>query len=1354
MKPPRSRRLLRMRRRAVALGVVLSSLYGMAIAPSSGFLGRSVFNGMDASKTRLTHLRPPAWRHTPEPADVFRTEHIRGVATHWRRPRSKTGRIFVMDPNREEEYEDERMKNLSTLSDEQIKEMNLNSLSVGDIRNELQARGWTTNGNKSELIDRLVHAVNAGESKEGMERDASVEEYLRSRLESCTVIELKDGLKARGLAGYGSRQEIQQRIMDELSDETILDLLEEIDGMEEEEEENEIANNADTVRPVDQVDEVWTLNQESDQCDQQDEQPENMGELTNYPGVTWKGKTGKWEAVTMNENKQQFVGLFKSEEDAWAAITKRREKLGWPQIVLESGYKYAVFPGTNLHPEKHLWTASTSHWGITENLGEFASRSEAWFEIQRVRREKGWPELRPFEPVSQNMEKEKKPTQPETAEISPQAETESASIPDVSAPEPASDISNASAPDSTLDIADSAASTESQSEITAVSAFGGDDDDDYDETIQNSNLLVLSVSELKAEAKKRDLSGRGRKIDIVARLERSMAEPDSEFDKPAEALGDGSKTVDELQAELMNFLEREKKWRSVVEKLTIEKRRSERILNKLESATWADPSLRSHLENAGKLLEQDLSIESTEVSKPVESNEGIENFPAVIQSRNPGKSTEEIDLADLRLKVDELSKRNDVLSLELAEERRGSKNLKKTVDELSQHRPMNFAFMEMEKKLKGMLAREVERDRNVRELEEERDSLTKQLVEEKRLRIEQDGLYEMSKPEILLNETFALLDDEKETTRTLQKEIERLERLTNTELVDGRMKELENEKATIEKELDFLRSTIASTGNLIERAVSSRISRNQQPIIRLQRNALKGLSIELEQIKASVQERIAFESDLPFSNDHPHRYDDLNALERLQKLTAILEETINMKVSFDDFPNISEEELREYSKSNDTYMSRLAELVIEDETKVASAQSEKLVKSGKGLHPLEDALDLSSQDLQTLRSIAKKKIKAEEKKRKDELLKQEESQRKFDLETPPPDDEVAFDWDRFNADVARLRAQNRSLQELDPEYVKAQKKIESNQNMMSEVLGSKKLFGDEQDIAELVKIMDLANMASQAEEKKSTDKDDPESNPIDGPVNEAWDQARVEAGEEPPLPKLKPSDRKLADRLITLFLTRDQREWPELIKDSDIWKASADNVFVRLQQKIRAVEDLQDEWILRVCERDLKNVHAMFLKGEGPFAPTTFSPAVLKRMASDWAASGPESMEKNDLELCDRLAGFFEARDPSEWFRILRESKSWPAIAERFFYRLRSRIRAERGEKRRKQLIEMRQILRECHQQVFGVEAPDTASLETFGADYRNFDKGQEDVDSNTRYYWNKVIGGSKRERRGDDGSK
>mmetsp|Transcript_10634 Transcript_10634/g.26032 ORF Transcript_10634/g.26032 Transcript_10634/m.26032 type:complete len:1014 (+) Transcript_10634:43-3084(+) len=1013
MKPPRSRRLLRMRRRAVALGVVLSSLYGMAIAPSSGFLGRSVFNGMDASKTRLTHLRPPAWRHTPEPADVFRTEHIRGVATHWRRPRSKTGRIFVMDPNREEEYEDERMKNLSTLSDEQIKEMNLNSLSVGDIRNELQARGWTTNGNKSELIDRLVHAVNAGESKEGMERDASVEEYLRSRLESCTVIELKDGLKARGLAGYGSRQEIQQRIMDELSDETILDLLEEIDGMEEEEEENEIANNADTVRPVDQVDEVWTLNQESDQCDQQDEQPENMGELTNYPGVTWKGKTGKWEAVTMNENKQQFVGLFKSEEDAWAAITKRREKLGWPQIVLESGYKYAVFPGTNLHPEKHLWTASTSHWGITENLGEFASRSEAWFEIQRVRREKGWPELRPFEPVSQNMEKEKKPTQPETAEISPQAETESASIPDVSAPEPASDISNASAPDSTLDIADSAASTESQSEITAVSAFGGDDDDDYDETIQNSNLLVLSVSELKAEAKKRDLSGRGRKIDIVARLERSMAEPDSEFDKPAE-----------------------------------------------------------------------------------------------------------------------------------------------------------------------------------------------------------------------------------------------------------------------------------------------------------------------------------------------------NALERLQKLTAILEETINMKVSFDDFPNISEEELREYSKSNDTYMSRLAELVIEDETKVASAQSEKLVKSGKGLHPLEDALDLSSQDLQTLRSIAKKKIKAEEKKRKDELLKQEESQRKFDLETPPPDDEVAFDWDRFNADVARLRAQNRSLQELDPEYVKAQKKIESNQNMMSEVLGSKKLFGDEQDIAELVKIMDLANMASQAEEKKSTDKDDPESNPIDGPVNEAWDQARVEAGEEPPLPKLKPSDRKLADRLITLFLTRDQREWPELIKDSDIWKASADNVFVRLQQKIRAVEDLQDEWILRVCERDLKNVHAMFLKGEGPFAPTTFSPAVLKRMASDWAASGPESMEKNDLELCDRLAGFFEARDPSEWFRILRESKSWPAIAERFFYRLRSRIRAERGEKRRKQLIEMRQILRECHQQVFGVEAPDTASLETFGADYRNFDKGQEDVDSNTRYYWNKVIGGSKRERRGDDGSK
>jgi len=297
--------------------------------------------------------------------------------------------------------------------------------------------------------------------------------------------------------------------------------------------------------------------------------------------------------------------------------------------------------------------------------------------------------------------------------------------------------------------------------------------------------------------------------------------------------------------------------------------------------------------------------------------------------------------------------------------------------------------------------------------------------------------------------------------------------------------------------------------------------------------------------------------------------------------------------------------------------------------------------------------------------------------------------------------------------------------------------------------------GGSGDMSEIVKIMDMAKVASEEyahEFNEKNDGDDNEDNPnaIDATYDDESSLSSSTAAKLKP-PKLKPSDRKLADRIISVMIARDdEREWAELIKESEVWRASADNVFIRLKQRIAKASNKEVEWDLRVLERDLTKMHQMFLNQDGPFKPTSLSAAALKKAATEWAAGGLENMTPRDREMCDKLAIFFERRDPSEWFRILRESKTWPIIAERFFYRLRMRIRSERGEKKRESLIEMRAILRECHQQVFGVEAPDTASLEALGsADYRKIKtRSDKNVDSNTQYYWNKLIGGSKRERR------
>lgn len=310
-----------------------------------------------------------------------------------------------------------------------------------------------------------------------------------------------------------------------------------------------------------------------------------------------------------------------------------------------------------------------------------------------------------------------------------------------------------------------------------------------------------------------------------------------------------------MQAELTNLLEREKQWRHLLEKLTLEKRRTEGVLDKLEAAAWIDSSLRIHLDNARRNFSTDFGpprprTPAPEAVKAAVAEDLVDDAPMTIQSQfREQRQRDKRELDELRSRVEELADKNEKLSLRLAGEQRSSKDLRETLNGLSKNRKMEIAFLELEKKLKEMFVREVEREAKVREIKKERDSLTEELLAEKRRQIEKDKIYEMSKPEIILNETFTLLEEEKERSNKLQAEVDRLMKLTDTELVSKQVDDFKQKIGVLEKELDFMRSAISSTGDSLERAVNQRISRRQEPIIRIQREAIKGVKVQLTKMK-------------------------------------------------------------------------------------------------------------------------------------------------------------------------------------------------------------------------------------------------------------------------------------------------------------------------------------------------------------------------------------------------------------------------------------------------------------------------------------------------------------------------
>jgi len=479
---------------------------------------------------------------------------------------------------------------------------------------------------------------------------------------------------------------------------------------------------------------------------------------------------------------------------------------------------------------------------------------------------------------------------------------------------------------------------------------------------------------------------------------------------------------------------------------------------------------------------------------------------------------------------------------------------------------------------------------------------------------------------------------------------------------------------------------------------------------------------------------------------------DANALERLQKLSAVLEESVNFRFSFHDLPAPTEEELQANTTSDDPNIARLATLALSQtegrvgklpKTKNRKVEGLRNEAATGDLHALEEALDLDHDDVEKLRLMTKKQLRSIEKektKEKNENEPKHKGSLEPNINTPP------FDWEKFYAEVGNLAEQNTTTP-----TTTTQSDFESGS--LSELVGFLDLANTEDKSR--AKTSSKGRSTSRTENEEDDEQvaakalenlefEDDDEHPIDNEVQAEWNKIRKDDGLETIPPPLPPAQRKLVDRLIMLFVSRDDTEWPELIRDSDIWRANADALFDRLKQRISKCKDKEDEWVLRVLDRELRKVHEQFLSNTGPFE-RVLTAAQLRRSAENWAREGPVQMTDKDEKLCDQLIFFFQERDPSEWFAVLRESKTWPAIAERFFYRLRFKERAERNPKSAQKLLEMRNILKEAHQQVFGVEAPDTISLEKDGADYRNIkDRDNKNVDDRTLYYWNKVIGGSK----------
>uniref|UniRef100_A0A7S0GZV9 SAP domain-containing protein n=1 Tax=Amorphochlora amoebiformis TaxID=1561963 RepID=A0A7S0GZV9_9EUKA len=891
-------------------------------------------------------------------------------------------------------------------------------MSVKELKNELRVRGWGVSGVKTDLMERLEIALTWDEDEDGLEdlpetvinRDPAIEQYLRKELDTLTASEMRLGLErfniTRGKAfPNNSRPTKQQQIkyiLDTSDDQRVLDIVEYTRKAKKKAAEEKARVQEERARVAKERREAETQAEELKRQQQEKAAKTPKYTLTNYPGVLWREGAKKWEAITMHEGKQAFVGLFSTENAAWTAVKSRREKLNWPPLSEpREGWKFSLYPGVLWNETEGLWVANAEHLDLKEHIGFFSSRAEAWFELQKYRESQNWPLLSPTMPIQVVFPPTQAPVLADNAHegVSRDPETETAT-------------------EEAKGLEESSEGNEGGVEADeGVDVEMGMSSEEWKKIVHESNLMVLTLGELKDEARSRGLSPRGTKADIVERLERLLRAPEDTFDNPAE-----------------------------------------------------------------------------------------------------------------------------------------------------------------------------------------------------------------------------------------------------------------------------------------------------------------------------------------------------NSINRLERLAAILDETLNYKFDYEkDVPDLSEEELQQLTVSNDTDMARLATLALTQEEMVKAEPVPEVQASNpkrKRPHPLEDALDLSPDDLQKLRTISRKYIKQQEKM----LKKKTEAKMALNEESFPIDGELPFDWNAFNRDLETLRKLNGTkAAQGNNEFGESNSagggavtppSVTNPSPGNPEKVTAEELGVGTNGIQDLVQLLDIAKGVSKREEIGGTDQDLDEDierilNPIDAPVDEQYDRIRQELGEEAPIPKLKTSERKLADRLIMVLAKREMDEWPKLLKDSEIWRAQSNITFIRLRQRIAKCSNLEDEWILRVLERDLKTMHQQLLDKTGPFADTWTSDK-LRKAAIDWSDGGTESMSETDRRLCDKLVAYFQSKDPSEWFSVLRDSKTWPAIAERFFYRLRARIRAERNDNQAKKLSEMRDILREAHQQVYGVEAPDMASLDSLGPDYRNIkQRGRTDVDGNTQYYWNKVIGGS-----------
>ena len=133
---------------------------------------------------------------------------------------------------------------------------------------------------------------------------------------------------------------------------------------------------------------------------------------SNYRGVSWHKRSGKWEAKITHEKRRNYLGAFQDEVEAARAYDKRARQLygaaaqlNFPRAGEKKGAVLhrvddalrarasvtnaevekrkrqnkaaSMYRGVSWHKQRCKWVAHISHENFTQNLGHFVEEADA-----------------------------------------------------------------------------------------------------------------------------------------------------------------------------------------------------------------------------------------------------------------------------------------------------------------------------------------------------------------------------------------------------------------------------------------------------------------------------------------------------------------------------------------------------------------------------------------------------------------------------------------------------------------------------------------------------------------------------------------------------------------------------------------------------------------------------------------------------------------------------------------------------------------------------------------------------------------------------------------------------------------